>query len=65
VDGILRLQEGVEGKVVGLEVQPDCLKVSHVLRDHTNSVSGVVELEGLLGHTFQLFLQLDEICCRS
>jgi hypothetical protein len=28
-------------------------------------VSEVTELEGLLGHTFQLFLQLDEVCCRS
>jgi hypothetical protein len=36
----------VEGKVVGLEVQHNFLKVHNVLGDHTSSVLGVTDLEG-------------------
>jgi hypothetical protein len=62
LDGVFTLREGVEGKIVGLKVQLDCLKVCRVFRDHTSCVTRVlvVELEGLLGYTFQ-FLQLDEV----
>jgi hypothetical protein len=65
LDGFFRLREGVERKVVGREVQIDYLKVHHVFRDHMGFVSGVTDLEALLGYTFQLFLQLDEVCCSS
>jgi hypothetical protein len=58
-------EEAVKGKVDEFEVQLDCLKVRHSFCDHTSSVSGVTELEGLLGYTFQLPLQLHEVCCNS
>jgi hypothetical protein len=63
--GFFRLREGAEEKVVGLEVQLHCLKVHHVFRYHTSSGSGVTELEGLLGYTFKLLSQLNEVRCSS
>jgi hypothetical protein len=42
-----------------------CLVVHHVLSDYSGPVLCATELEALLGHAFQLFLQLDEVGCSS
>jgi hypothetical protein len=40
------------------------LVVHHILGDYPGPIPGITELEALLGHAFQLFLQLDEVGCR-
>jgi hypothetical protein len=56
--------EGTEGQVIGVEVGFRWLKIHIVLGYYSGHVFGAMELKSLLGHAFQLFLQLDKACFR-
>lgn len=55
--------EGKVGKVVDLKMRSDCSKICQGFCDYSGSFSDVTELKSSFDHTFDVFLQLNEVSC--
>jgi hypothetical protein len=53
--------ERVTGQFSGIEVGFDGLEIRHAPRDDSGSVASATELNVSFDHTFQLFLQLNQV----